>query len=133
MARRRGLARLLVLATYRPVEVLTHVHPLPTVTQELRLHGQYVELRLDYLPEPEAATYLSQRFSGALLPEGLARILYQRTNGTPLFLVTLVNELVRRGTFREGAVSWELPEGPASVAAGVPATLRQLIGQQSRA
>ena len=47
LARRREPARLLVLGTYRPVEVIVHGHPLQAVIQELRLHGQCVELRLD--------------------------------------------------------------------------------------
>jgi predicted ATPase len=47
LARRLGPSRLLVLATYRPVEVLLRGHPLQTVKQELVLHGLGVELPLE--------------------------------------------------------------------------------------
>src|SRR5262249_52623181 len=44
LARRAGPARLLVLGTYRPVEVLLRRHPLAAVKQELVLHGPAVGL-----------------------------------------------------------------------------------------
>ena len=49
LARRREAARLLVLGTYRPVEVIVHEHPLKAVKQELVAHGQVVEVPLGYL------------------------------------------------------------------------------------
>jgi predicted ATPase len=131
VARRRGTARLLVLGTYRPGEALAHVHPvLCTVTQELQMHSQCAELRLAYFSEVAVAAYLTQRFPGAVLPEGLARVLYHRTNGNPLFLVTMVDDLVQRGVLQPGATGWSLPGGLATVAAGVPENLRQLLERQ---
>jgi DNA-binding winged helix-turn-helix (wHTH) protein len=40
VARRRDRARLLILGTYRPIEVIVHEHPLRTMLTELRQHGQ---------------------------------------------------------------------------------------------
>jgi predicted ATPase len=51
LARRREPARLLVVGTYRPVEVIVHGHPLQAVHQELALHGQCVDVRLEGLIE----------------------------------------------------------------------------------
>src|SRR5262249_48102755 len=62
LARRAERARLLVLGTYRPVEVLTREHPLKGVKQELQMHGQCQELALDFLREAHVAEYLTQRF-----------------------------------------------------------------------
>ena len=45
LARRHETARLLVLSTYRPVEMLDNGHPLRAVKQELQLHQQCEELR----------------------------------------------------------------------------------------
>ena len=55
MARRQERARLLVLGTYRPVEMLANGHPLRTVKQELQLHRQCVEQRLGLLSEEHVA------------------------------------------------------------------------------
>ena len=38
IARRRERARLVIIGTYRPVEVLAHEHPLKAVKQELQVH-----------------------------------------------------------------------------------------------
>ena len=46
LVRRREAARLLLLCTYRPVEVIVRAHPLHTLKQDLQLHGQCVEVPL---------------------------------------------------------------------------------------
>ena len=46
LARRRQPARLLVIGTYRPMEVLGRAHPLYAVTQELYAHSLCTELAL---------------------------------------------------------------------------------------
>jgi predicted ATPase len=118
-------ARLAVLGTYRQVEAVAQTHPVRRVTQELLLHGQGVELSLGTLAEPEVVGYLTQRFGVEALPEGLARVLHQRTEGHPLFLVTLVDELVR-----QGSAGWALMGSLDAVSVGVPESLRQLIEHQ---
>jgi tetratricopeptide (TPR) repeat protein len=129
VARRREAARLLVLGTYRPVEAVVAAQPLRTLTQELRRQGQCEELLLDYLSEAAVAAYLTERCPGSELPAGLARMLHQRTDGNPLFLVTLVDTLVREGKLEVGPGGWGLPAGLEAVGVGVPESLRQLIEQ----
>lgn len=119
IARRRDRAQLLVLGTYRPVEAMVRAHPLRTVIQELQRHDQCRELNLAYLPEAEVAAYLAQRFAGRALPQGLSQVIHWRTNGNPLFLVTLADEIGRQ----------EVLEGDEAAAVEVPASLRQLIEQ----
>jgi DNA-binding winged helix-turn-helix (wHTH) protein/predicted ATPase len=130
VARRREVARLLVLGTYRPAEAVVHAHPVRQVTEELLLHGQGMEVPLGGLAEPEVAAYLTQRFGAGARPERLARGLQQRTEGNPLFLVTVVDELVRRGVVRQGPAGWELVGGVEAAMVGVPESLRQLIDRQ---
>jgi predicted ATPase/DNA-binding winged helix-turn-helix (wHTH) protein len=130
VARRRAVARLLVLGTYRPAEAVVQDHPVRRVTQELLLHGQGVELPLGLLAEPEVAAYLTQRFGAGARPERLARGLHQRTEGHPLFLVTVVDELVRRGMVRQEPAGWDLVGGVEAAMVGVPESLRQLIDRQ---
>jgi predicted ATPase len=88
MARRRDPARLLVLGTYRPVEVHLPAHPLRHVLTELHHHEQCAEVVLDYLPEAAVASYLQQRFGAKRLPADLARILHRHTTGNPYGKVT---------------------------------------------
>jgi predicted ATPase len=81
LARRREPARLLVVGTYRPVEVIVHGHPLQAVHQELALHGQCVDVRLEGLIEEEVTAYLTARFPGSAVAPRLARVLHRRTEG----------------------------------------------------
>ena len=125
VARRRDVARLLVLGMYRPAEAMVRMHPVRTVMRELLQHGQGVELAVGYLPEAGVATYLGQRFGMGRLPAALAPVLHQRTTGNPLFLVTVVDELVRQGVVREDGAGWELVGELGTVTGSVPESLRQ--------
>jgi predicted ATPase len=145
LARRREHARLLVLGTYRPVEVLVREHPLKGVKQELQMHGQCQELALDFLSEAHVAEYLTQRFvplspasvgegwgeglSPAIL-RGLARLIHRRTDGNPLFMVNVLDYVVAQELLVEGEGRWALKGGLEAVAGGVPENLQQLIERQ---
>jgi DNA-binding winged helix-turn-helix (wHTH) protein len=50
LAQRRGTARLHLIGTYRPAEVVVQAHPLRRVVQELSGHGQCEELALKRFP-----------------------------------------------------------------------------------
>jgi DNA-binding winged helix-turn-helix (wHTH) protein/predicted ATPase len=130
VARRREAARLLVLGTYRPVEAIVRMHAVHTVTQELRLHGQATEVILSYLPATGVATYLAQRFGENALPVGLSNVLHQRTDGNPLFLVTVVDDLVQQEVIRHETTGWTLVGGLEAAVRGVPESLRQFMEQQ---
>ena len=82
LARRREPARLLLMGTYRPVEVIMQGHPLQAVKQELALHGQCMELHLEGLSEDAVAAYVLARFPGWGLPAGLARVLLGARKGS---------------------------------------------------
>ena len=130
LARRREPARLLVLGTYRPTDVLVQGHPLATVVQELRLHGQCTALPLGLLSKAAVGAYLAARFPDQSLPAGLASWLYRRTEGNPLFLVNMVEHALEQGWMRAGAVAWDGPVACADGVGDIPETLRQLIEQQ---
>jgi predicted ATPase/DNA-binding winged helix-turn-helix (wHTH) protein len=130
VARRRDPARLLVLGTYRLAEARVASHPLYPVTRELLVHGQGAELVLGALSVAEVATYTTQRFGEGPLAAALIPVLYQHTQGNPLFLVTMVDDLVYRGVLREGAAGWEHTAALDTATVGVPETLRHLVEQQ---
>src|SRR5688572_1754416 len=91
LARRRQPARLMILATYRPVETVLSSHPLRLVKQDLQSRRLCHELPLGLLSETAVAEYLAARFPGREWPAGLPRLLHERTEGNPLFLVNLVD------------------------------------------
>ena len=130
VARRREPARLLLLGTYRPPDARQRGQPLQTVHHELQRHGHCAELPLPWLSEAAVAAYLAMRFPEAGLPDGLAPLVHQRTEGHPLFMVTVVEEWVRRGWLVPADGGWTLQVARAAVASTVPESLRQMLEEQ---
>jgi predicted ATPase len=117
IARRSEPARLMILGTYRPVEMLAGDHPLRALRAELELHQQCEELRVRLMSESDITAYLDQRFAGDQEHRSaiLAPTIYQRSEGNPLFMVNVVDYLVAQG-----------PEFDANTIE-VPRNLRQMI------
>lgn len=132
LARRREPARLLVLSTYRPVDAVLSSHPLRAVKQDLQARGLCHELPLGPLSETAVAEFLAARFPRGRLPDGLARVLHQRTEGHPLFFVNLVDDWLAQGALapRPDGAGWELKADLDALAVGVPASIRALIEKQ---
>ena len=61
IARRRGSARLMWLASFRLTEVVALDHPLNPLRHELRLHDLCEEIVLDPFSESEVADYVAER------------------------------------------------------------------------
>ena len=96
IARRSEPARLLIVGTYRPVEILANDHPLRTMKEELELHRYCEELRLKLLTREDVVDYLAKRVaSDASRRFGtLAPVIHDRTDGNPLFMVNMVDYLL---------------------------------------
>ena len=131
VARRSEPAPLLILGTYRPVEMLAHDHPLRTMKQELELHRYCEELRLKLLNEEDVRGYLTRRFStnGSRRFARFAPAIHERTDGNPLFMVNVVDYLVNAGLLassREASAA-----GSAEILRAdrieVPRSVRQMI------
>ena len=156
LARRKELARLLVLASYRPTEVNGTNHPLRQTKQELQLHNLCGEIPLNYLNQQEIENYLIRRFSNQFLPkqkfseketqtdalysqpetiaasetaivDTVAAEIYQRTEGNPLFVVNVVESLVEKKLNSTGEEYLNPPKLLLNV---IPNNLKQLIDLQ---
>jgi DNA-binding winged helix-turn-helix (wHTH) protein/tetratricopeptide (TPR) repeat protein len=129
LARRSEPARLLLLATYRPVEVILSEHPLKQLKRELRIQHRCQELPLDQLTKAAVAEYLAARFGSRSLPGELTQLIHEQTNGNPLFMVTAVEYLVAHHLLNE---THETRKGRLKVTleqvrAAVPKSLQELI------
>ena len=123
MARKRDSAHILILGTYRPDEVLRRAHPLRSLLADLRPHAQCVELVLDALSAPAVAAYLNKRCRVAV-PARAPQLIHHRTGGHPLFLVTMVDELVRERFFETAGQAEGAREHRAALSHIVPTNLR---------
>lgn len=130
LARRREPARLMVIATYRPVEVILNEHPLKGIKQELQVHKQCEELPLEYLTEEAIKEFLQVRFPGNQFPIKLVQLIHERTSGNPLFMTNVIDYLLDEKILVEDQGNWQLQVELAEVELGVPENIRHLIEKQ---
>ncbi|HZM96821.1 MAG TPA: AAA family ATPase [Vicinamibacterales bacterium] len=130
LARRRDRARLLVVGTYRPVDVILGEHPLKAVKRELQAHGLCRELPLEYLTEDAVAQYLAVKLPDHRLPKWLTRLVHRRTEGNPLFMVNLLEYLLAERIIVKRGHEWLLEGAFADIESGIPENVRQLIERQ---
>jgi len=106
LARRIEPARLLLVGTFRSAEAAAPGHPLRSVIQELRSHDLCADLPLRSLSQDEVAAYVTLRFAlepGSGDVEAGARRLHRRTDGVPLFLRAVIDDLVAGRTPEQAA------------------------------
>src|SRR5215471_8924075 len=121
IARRRGSAKLLLLGTFRTVDVILSKSPLKELKQDLLIHRLCYEIPLKGLGEPGVQEYVSAEIPEAALPRDLARLVHRHSGGNPMFMVAIVGELLKNGG-RKGSLN--------ALKLGVPETLHQMLDLQ---
>ncbi len=115
----RGPAPLLVLGTYRPVDVVVAGHPFRSLQMDLVRRQLARELPLSLLDADAVRAYLQARF-GDVSP-AVVRFVADRSDGNPLFMTALADHLCAAGPLDTG-------REPGDV--GIPDTLRGMIERQ---
>ncbi|HTM12976.1 MAG TPA: AAA family ATPase [Bryobacteraceae bacterium] len=126
LARRRGPCKLLVLGTYRPVDVILLQSPLKALRQDLVMHKLCFEIALERLTEADVTGYLAAEFPGKL-PAGLAELVYRHSEGNPLFMTAIVSDLEKSGLLIQEEGLWRLTVSMEQIVPDVPETLQQML------
>lgn len=129
IARRRAPAKLLLLGTFRPADLILYESPFKTLKQDLLLHHLCHELPLEPLNEPDVAEYLATEFSDDLPPQ-LAAVIHRLSDGNPLFMTAMLDHLSHNGVLSQAEGRWRLTTTLEEVDPGVPETLRQMLELQ---
>jgi DNA-binding winged helix-turn-helix (wHTH) protein/tetratricopeptide (TPR) repeat protein len=133
VARRDHRARLMVVGTYRPADVVLSNHPLRAVLGDLQAHRQCTVLMPENLTENDVDIYLSHRFPAHEFPPKLKQLIHRNTIGNPLFVSAIVDEFVRDKLIDHRDGRWRLTGDVEKVDGGKSVSIRQLIeGQLSR-
>ena len=130
LAQRQMNARVLILGTYRPADMQHSNLPLKRVRQILSLHHRCQELPVSAWSADDIAAYCTRRFSSAHFPTVLSERLHQQTGGNPLFVVSLLDDLVERGIVTQSGRHWQLAGQLMDVSRNIPTNLRQFIEHQ---
>jgi hypothetical protein len=129
VARRRGTACLMWLASFRVAEVVAQEHPLNSLRRELRLHRLCEELVLDPFSESEVADYVARRAPALARSEAFVRALHERTDGVPLFVSSVITEVTEQGC--DDAASAEARLGAGAVPDNLAAIIDHYIDRLS--
>lgn len=128
LARRRTPAQLLVLGTYRPLELILNNHPLQAVRQDLQVHRLSDQVPLELLSRENIADFLTRRFGVTM--DGLAEWIYRRTDGHPLFMGNLVEYLIAQQKLVQANGRWVFRGHLDELERAVPENLKAMIEQQ---
>ncbi|MGR8934915.1 MAG: AAA family ATPase [Gammaproteobacteria bacterium] len=93
LSRRRDGARLMILGSYRTADVAVNRHAFHVVRGELLVHGLCHDLPLSLLTRRDVGDYLRRRFAGERLADATVDSIYRRTEGLPLFLDRIADEM----------------------------------------
>ena len=122
LARRTEPARLLIIGTYRAVEVIVHQHRIKALAQELHAHGTAAMVLLPFLsPRRSRRTCASasrrRRLAGRAISPRPCRI---GPKGSPLFMVRVLDYAVAQGILALNGDQWQLATTAADLATLFP-------------
>jgi DNA-binding winged helix-turn-helix (wHTH) protein/tetratricopeptide (TPR) repeat protein len=127
LARRRDPARLLLIGTYRPVDVVLSQSPLKALKQDLAVRHLCHEIAIERLTESHVAEYLSNEFADSRFAAGLARVIHRHSDGNALFMTAIVRDIVNRGLIVRDGEKWALTAAVEDIDPGIPETLQQML------
>jgi predicted ATPase len=130
LARGRRPGKLMLIGTYRPLDLMMAQHPLQLLKQDLLVHQLCAEIALAPLTESQVAEYLAIQTPDTPVPEGLPALIYRYSEGNPLFMVAALDHLRSRGLIAVDNATWQLTVPIESIYLEAPESLRQMIELQ---
>ncbi|OGN95992.1 MAG: hypothetical protein A2Z77_08170 [Chloroflexi bacterium RBG_13_51_36] len=127
VARNLGDKRLLLVGTYRDIEV-DRTHPLSAALAELRRLPHFGRVLLRGLNPDEVRRMLSG-IAGQDVPWGLAEAVHRQTEGNPLFVQEVVRYLAEEGIIERMGGRWRA-RSDTPVEMRIPDGLRDVIGKR---
>jgi DNA-binding winged helix-turn-helix (wHTH) protein len=129
LAHRREPARLLVLGTLRESESIVLGHPVVSVIRDLHRRGLCGVAHLPGLSKAEITSYVAQRLPGGA-PPSLPQLLLDCSQGNPLFLTALLDDLIGLGVLRREEECWTLGIEETALQDYVPQRPRAAVERQ---
>ena len=127
MARRLDTARVLLVATCRPSDLVQARHPFLPLKLDLLARDMCREITLGSLDAASVVRYIAAQFSGHAFPEGFADVISNRTAGHPLFLADLLRDLRRRRVLRQQDGRWIMEGELSALEHEIPPSVKSLV------
>lgn len=132
LSQRVGEQRLLILCTLRQ-EIETEDHPLKASKVEMQTHNLCEEIVLGSLAERQIMSYLDAQFKPNDFPYELSSLIYQKTEGHPLFITSLVQFMREHGDIANVEKRWTLARPLSEMKLEAPENVRGMIRKKIEA
>ena len=130
IAQRREPARVLVIATYRPVEVAIRDHPIGRLKRKLVVQKAAYELALETLRADAVESIIGGRFGDSQWRHPLSLLIHDHSDGNPLFVEVATDYMVSEGWLAADGAGWQLTVDLASIDARLADGLRAVVEGQ---
>lgn len=127
VARRVDEARILVMTTSRPSELVQGKHPFLPLKLDLLARDLCREIVPGTLDEPAIARYVALQFPGHTFPDGFVDVISCRTAGHPLFMTDLLRDLRRRQVLRQRDGAWQMDGELSALEREIPPSMKSLV------
>lgn len=129
LAGRRLRTQLMVVASLRSPEPAAAGEAAGTLVRQCSLYRLAREIKLAPLTRDDVAAFL-ERVVGPAPPAALTRHLYARSEGNPLFLRAMLDQLIERNVVAVDETGWRLADQLEIEARQAPFDLMQLIERE---
>ena len=130
LSQRISTQRLLIAGTFRPEDVERSGHPLKSYKAEMQVHNLCDEIALDSWNRQHIAVYVDATFSPNEFPEDLTALVYEKTEGHPLFVANLLQYLGERGDLAKSNGRWSLARPLSEMDLAAPESVRAMISKK---
>lgn len=129
IAQRQTKKNIFILGTYRPADAVLYASYLRDMIRDLRAQNKCQELALELLSHKEVNHYLIKRLGGEV-SNSLSDVIFQQTNGNPLFMVSFIGNLIKQNLLEWQNAAWTLGQPAKKILNSVPESLRSLISRR---
>ncbi|MDQ6802882.1 MAG: protein kinase [Acidobacteriota bacterium] len=130
LAAHLGEMRLFIITTARQSELLLRKHSFLQLTRELQPRGSLEQFSLHFLSWDDLQKYIQLEFPDHRFGEDFQSLIYQKTEGSPLFMVDLLRYLRDQKVIalRDGV--WTLTREVGEIEQEIPASVRSMIDRK---
>ena len=128
LARRRTPAKLMLLATYRPLDLPRH--SLKALISDLLVRRWCREIDLTPLGQADVEEYLDAQLPTSPPPPGLSALVHRHSEGNPLFMVAALEDMAKRNLVTRANGQWQLQVPLEQIVFEAPDYLRHMIEAQ---
>ena len=122
--------RVLIIATYRPSDLLLAKHPFMQVKRDLQSRGGCREIEIPFLSLSDIEHYLALEYPEHRFPPDLPAMIHKRTEGNPLFMADLVRYLRDRGVIARRDDGWVTEGSLDTIERDLPESVRAMVDRK---